>query len=129
MNSAVFERTMENVKKNIEILNLPQRKEEEHILCENQIIILQSFWQKIRKSISHRNEKKEIPMNKLVYLGLSALKLIKILMHEYCYDYVKLKCGEKAKMCYMNTDSFIAYIKSDVIYKDIAEDLDSRFDT
>ena len=68
-------------------------------------------------------------MNKLVYLGLSVLKLIKILMHEYCYDYVKLKCGEKAKLCYMNTDSFIAYIKSEVIYKDIAEDLDTRFDT
>ena len=29
----------------------------------------------------------------------------------------------------MDTDSFIAYIKTDDIYKDIAEDLETRFDT
>ena len=39
----------------------------------------------------------------------------KILMYEFCYDYVKLKYGEKAKLCYMDTDSFIAYIKTDDI--------------
>ena len=32
-------------------------------------------------------------------------------------------------MCYMNTDSFIVYIKTDDIYKDIAEDVQTRFDT
>ena len=29
----------------------------------------------------------------------------------------------------MDTDSFIAYLKTDDIYKDIAEDVESRFDT
>ena len=29
----------------------------------------------------------------------------------------------------MDTDSFIAYIKADDIYKDIAEDVETRFDT
>ena len=36
-------------------------------------------------------------------------------MYEFCYDYVKLKYGEKAKLCYMDTDSFIVYIKTDDI--------------
>ena len=49
-------------------------------------------------------------------------------MYEFWYDYVKLKCGEKAKSCYMDTDSFIVYIKTDDIYKDIAEDVETRFD-
>ena len=68
-------------------------------------------------------------MNKPVCLGLSILGLSKILMYEFCYDYVKPKYGEKTKLCYMDTDSFIVYIKTDDICKDIAEDVESRFDT
>ena len=41
----------------------------------------------------------------------------------------KTKCNEKAKLFYMDTDSFIVYIKTDDIYKDIAEDVETRFDT
>ena len=41
---------------------------------------------------------------------------------------VKLKYGEKAKLCYMDTGSSIVHIKIDDIYKDIAEDVETRFD-
>ena len=37
--------------------------------------------------------------------------------------------GEKAKLYYMDIDSFIVYIKAVNIYKDIAEDVETRFDT
>ena len=63
-------------------------------------------------------------MNKPVYLGLSILELSKILMCEFWYDYVKPKYGKKAKLCHMDTDSFIVHIKTDNIYKDIAEDVE-----
>ena len=33
-------------------------------------------------------------------------------MYEFWYDYVKPKYGEKAKLCYMDADSFIVYIKA-----------------
>ena len=49
-------------------------------------------------------------MNKPVHLRLSTLKLSKILMYEFWYDYVKPKFGEKLKLCYMDTGSFIVYI-------------------
>ena len=43
------------------------------------------------------------------------------------------ECGakycEKTKLYYMDKDNFIAYIKTDGIYKDIGEDFDTRFDT
>ena len=68
-------------------------------------------------------------MNKPVHLGLSILELSKILMYEFWYDYLKSKYGENVKLCYMVTDSFIVYIKPDDIYKDIAEDIETRFDT
>ena len=65
-------------------------------------------------------------MNKPVHLGLSILELSKILMHEFWYDYVKPKYGEKVKSYYMDKDSFILYIKIDDIYRNIIE---TRFDT
>ena len=50
-------------------------------------------------------------------------------MHEFWYDYVKPKNCEKAKLRYIDKDSFIVYIKTDNLYKDIAEDVETRFDT
>ena len=63
-------------------------------------------------------------MNKPVYLELS-----KTLMYKFWCDYVKLKYREKAKKNYMDTGSFIVYIKTGDIYKEIADDVETRFDT
>ena len=53
MNNAFLERQCK-IWENIEILNLSQPKEEETILCQNQIIIQIFFY---RKSFCNRNEK------------------------------------------------------------------------
>ena len=37
-------------------------------------------------------------------------------MHEFRYDYVKPKYGENSKRCDMDTESFIAPVKTDYIY-------------
>ena len=58
-------------------------------------------------------------------------------MYEFWYDYVKPKSGENTKLsymeiqtaCYMDTDSFIVHVKTDDIYKDVAEGVETRFDT
>ena len=77
-----------------------------------------------RKLFSHRNKKKkQIFINKSFYL--SNLEINKILV----YNYVKSKYGEKARLCYMDTNSFIFYIKTKGIYKDIAKDVETKFDT
>ena len=67
------------------------------------------------KSISNRNEKTEIIINEPVCLGLWIPELSKTLMYEFSYDYVELKYGEKSKFCYMDTDSFILYKKTDIM--------------
>ena len=74
-------------------------------------------------------KKTEILMNKAVHLGLSILKVSEILMYEFWYNYVKPKYDEKAKLCYVDTGSFIVYIKRDDIYRDIKKDVEIRFDT
>ena len=48
-------------------------------------------------------------------------------MHQFWYDYVEPNYGEKPKLCYINIESFIIYMKTGDIYKDIAEDNEKRF--
>ena len=73
--------------------------------------------------------KTEITMNKPVYLGQAILDLSKMVMYEFHYDYMKQKYGSKARLCYMDTDSFVYEIETEDFYKDIAEDVETRFDT
>ena len=50
-------------------------------------------------------------------------------MYEFWYDYMKPKYNNDVKLCYMGTDSFIMNIKTNDFYKDIANDVENRFDT
>ena len=68
-------------------------------------------------------------MNKPVYLGLSILDTSKTLMYEIWYDYIKVKYQNNAKLCYMDTDSFIINIKTEDFNDDIPDDVEKRFDT
>ena len=68
-------------------------------------------------------------MNILVYLGLSLFDWSKVLMYEFWYDYVKPKYNENAKLCNMDTNSFVVHVKTDDIYINIAADVKTRLDT
>ena len=74
-------------------------------------------------------KKTKVKMNKPIYLGLSILEISKTLMYEFWYDYMKPKYGDNVKLCYMDTDSFIMYIKTEDFYEDIANDVEKKFDT
>ena len=50
-------------------------------------------------------------------------------MYEFWYDYIKPKYGDRGKLCYMDTDSFVIYKKTEDFYKDIANDIGRQFDT
>ena len=50
-------------------------------------------------------------------------------MHDFWYDCVKPKYDKNAKLGYIDTESFIVYVKTNDIFKDIAQDVETRFDT
>ena len=68
-------------------------------------------------------------MNKPVYLGLSTLGISKPIMYELWYSCIKSKYQQNAKLRYMDTDCFIVSIKTEDVYKDIANNVEKRFDT
>ena len=42
---------------------------------------------------------------------------------------MKPKYADNVKLCYMDTDHFIFHVKTEDFYKDIADDVEKRFDT
>ena len=70
-----------------------------------------------------------VKMNKPLYLGASILDISKTLMYKFWYDYFKPKYGDRAKLCYTDTDSFIIYIKTEDFFQDISNDVEKWFDT
>ena len=73
--------------------------------------------------------KTKVVMNKPVYLGQAILDISETLMYEFCNDCLKTKYGDKVKLCYIDTDSFIIHVETEDFYKDIADDVNERFDT
>ena len=68
-------------------------------------------------------------MVKPLYLGMSILNISKVLMYEFGYDYINPKYGDKAKLCYTGTDSFIINIKIEYFFEDISNDVEKWLDT
>ena len=60
---------------------------------------------------------------------MSTLDISKTLMNKFWYDYIKPKYKEKAKLCYMDTDSFVIHIFTEDFFEDINNDVERWFDT
>ena len=74
-------------------------------------------------------KKVEVKMDKPVYLGQAILDISKSLMYEFWYHYIKPKYRDNARLCYMDTDSFIINIKTENFYRDIANEAKEWYDT
>ena len=126
MNNAVFGKIMENVRKHRDIKLVKSDKKINKLVSEPSFHTMKL----IDKNLAIIEMRKvKVKMNKPIYLGLSILDLSKITMHEFWYDYVKIKYQDRARLCYMDTDSFVVNIKTKDFYKDISQDVNKRFDT
>ena len=48
---------------------------------------------------------------------MSILDISKTLMYEFWYYYIKSKYKDRAKLCYMDTDSFLFVLKTKIFMK------------
>ena len=126
MNNAVFGKTMDNIRKHRNTKLVETDKNRNELVSEPNYHTMNY----ISKDLSIiEMDKTRVKMNKPIYLGLSILDISKILMYEFWYDYMKPKYGNDVKLCYIDTDSFVMDIKTEDFYKDIADDVEKRFDT
>ena len=68
-------------------------------------------------------------MIKRLYLGMPKLDISKTLMYKFWYDYIKPKYGDRARLCYTDTDSFVIHFITEDFFEDISNYVEKWFDT
>ena len=126
INNSVFGKTMENMSNHRDIKLVTTNERRNKLVPEPNYHTSKQFSENL---LAIEMKKTKVKMNKPVYLGQAIFDISKTLMNEFWYDYIKPKYQEKAKLCYMDTDSFIIHIKTEDFYKDIANDVEKWFDT
>ena len=126
MNNSVFGKTMENVRNRVNVKLVTNKKDLNKLVKKPNYKRVSEFHENL---VAVHMEKTSVKLCKPIYLGMSILDLSKTLMYEFHYDYVKPKCGDKAKLLFTDTDSLCYEIQTDDVYKDIKNDVDKWYDT
>ena len=126
LNNSVFGKTMENVRKHRDVKLVTTEEKRIKLVSEPNYHTTKQFSENL---LAIEMKKTKVKMNKPIYLGMSILDISKTLMYEFWYDYVKPKYKDKAKLCYMDTDSFVINIFTEDFFEDINNDVERWFDT
>ena len=116
MNNAVFEKTMENVRKHRDIKLVTTNKRRNQLASQPNYHTTKYFSENL---LAIEMKKTKVKMNKPVYLGMPILHISKTLIYELWYDYIKPMYQGNAKLCYVDTEKFIIRIKTKYFYKDL----------
>ena len=117
---------MENVRKHRDIKLVTKDRRRNQLASEPNYNTTKYFLENL---MAIEMKKIKVKMNKPIYLGMSILDISKTLMYEFWYDHIKPKYRDRAKLCYIDTDSFVIHIKTEDFYEDIAGDVERWSDT
>ena len=126
MNNSVFGKTIENIRKRVDVKLVNTEEKFKKLAAKPNYDGRKIFGENL---ISVHMKKTSLTMNKPVYLGMCILDLSKTLMYDFHYNYIIPKYGNKAKLLFTDTDSFLYEIETEDFYKDISGDVRDRFDT
>ena len=126
MNNSVFGKTVENIRNRVDVKLVNTEEKFKKLVAKPNFRSQKIFSENL---ISVHMKKTSLTMNKPVYLGMCILDLSKTLMYDFHYNYIKPKYGNKAKLLFTDTDSFMYEIETEDFYKDIFGDVKDRFDT
>ena len=127
MNNSVFGKTMENIRNRVNVKLVTSEEQLRKLAAKPNFKGPPKIFNE--NLVSVHMKKTSLTMNKPVYLGMCILDLSKTLMFDFHYNYIKPKYGDKAKLLFTDTDSFLYEIQTEDFYKDISGDVNKRFDT
>jgi len=126
MNNSVFGKTMENIENRVDVRLVTNERDAIKLASKPNYDSRTIFDENL---IAVHMKRTKLVYNKPIYLGMCILDLSKTLMYDFHYNYINDKYGDRAKLLFTDTDSLCYEIKTDDFYVDIADDIESRFDT
>ena len=132
MNNSVFGKTLENVRKRVNI-KLVTEPHFSHVFLEDRTykrsVVFINDEEKKDYFVGVERKHTSVVLDKPIYKRFTVLELSKLHMYNFPYKVVMAKYGpEKAKLLFTDTDSLTSQIKTDDLYQDMLEDQD-LFDT
>ena len=109
MNNSVFGKTMENVRNHRDIKLVTSDKRRKRLVSEPNYHLCKKISNHL---MAIEMKKTRVKMNKPLHLGMSILDISKILMHEFWYNYIIPKYGDKAKLSYTDTEFYYLHQNS-----------------
>ena len=124
MNNSVFGKTMENVRKRVDVRLVTDNKKLLKMASKPTYVSSKIFNENL---VAVHKIKESLTLNRPAYVGMCILDLSKTLMYDFHYNYIKKKYGDKAKLLFTDTDSLTYEIEAEDVYRDFWNDKD-RFD-
>ena len=124
MNNSVFGKTMENLRKRVDVRLVTNEKKLLKPTSKPTYISSKIFNENL---VAVHKIKEALTLNRLAYVGMCMLDLSKTLMYDFHCNYIKKKYGDRAKLLFANTDSLTYEIEAEDVYQDFWNDKD-KFD-
>ena len=118
MNNSVFGKTMENLRKGVDVKLVTDEKKLTKLASKPTYVSSKIFSKTL---VALHKIKETLTLNWPAYVGMCILDLSKTLMYNSHYKYIKMKYGNKAKLLFTDTDSLTYEIETEDIYKDFSE--------
>ena len=119
MNNSVFGKTMENLRKRVDVRLVTDEKKLDKWTSKPTFVSSKIFNENLKEV---PKVKETLTRNRLAYVGMGILDLSKMLMYDFHYDYIKQKYNDRARLLFTDTDSLTCEIESEDVYKDFWND-------
>ena len=128
MNNSVFGKTMEDVRRRIDIklLTEPSKfvKHTSKVTYKRSVVFVNKEDQE-EYFVGLETQRTSIKLDKPIYTGFTVLELSKLHMYDFHYNHIMKKYGpQKAKLLFTDTDSLTYLITTQDIYQDMKKDED-----
>ena len=119
MKNLVYGKTMVNIRNTVNVKLLSNKKDYLKWTSKPRYISHKIFDNYL---VAIRRNKVTLKLNKPAHIGMCILKLSKVFMKKFHYNYIKSKYGIKSKLLFTDTDALMYEIKIEDVYTDFSND-------